>query len=110
MTNESIQEKLEQIRQSYISTLNEKRDAINAHWCVLKESENEEAGSNMYLVIHGIAGSAETFGLPELTRQARTVLDHIKETNSKNSFTTLTTDINREIEKLIILLTKLNEL
>lgn len=108
-TGESIKEKLEKVRQSYISTLIEKRNAIDTHWSVLKENADEETGSKMYLIIHGIAGSAETFGFPELTKQARSTLDYIKEVNTANSVMRLTDEINRELEKLIVLLERLSE-
>ena len=79
INNENIQEKLEKVRLSYISTLEEKTNKINSLWQLLKLDWDQETYSNMYMIIHGIAGSAETFGLPELTREARAVLDRLKE-------------------------------
>jgi HPt (histidine-containing phosphotransfer) domain-containing protein len=79
MANENIQEKLEKVRLSYISTLVDKRHNINTQWNSLKQNWEQESYDNMYMIIHGIAGSAETFGFPELTQSARSVIDYLKE-------------------------------
>jgi len=102
MNSENIQEKLEQIRLSYISSLEDKKNAIDAHWCSLKDNWDEEIQGAMYLIVHGIAGSAETFGMPELTRQARTVIDLLKQVNSSSPDTDLLQKIDDEIDGLFI--------
>jgi len=78
MNRESIQDKLQKVRLSYIATLEEKKNNITRHWELLNKDWQSESYDNMYMVIHGIAGSAETFGFPELTQTAREVIDYLK--------------------------------
>jgi len=105
MSSKNIQEKLEQIRLSYISSLAEKKDAIDTHWRSLKGNWNETVQDDIYLIIHGIAGSAETFGLPELTQQARTVIDLFKLVDPSSPDASLGQNIDDEIDGLLKKLT-----
>lgn len=105
MNSENIQEKLEQIRLSYISSLAEKKHAIDTHWCSLQANWDDEIQDAMYLIIHGIAGSAETFGMPGLTQQARTVLDLLKQVNHGSPDAGAIQSINNEIGELLQQLT-----
>lgn len=78
MSNKDISEKLAVVRQSYIASLVEKQDTINKHWGSLCEMWNEEIYHELYIIIHGLAGSAETFGFPDITAQARSIVDQFK--------------------------------
>lgn len=109
MNNNNIQEKLEKIRQSYIATLDEKRVAIDKHWCSLTNHWNEDAQDAMYMIIHGIAGSAETFGFPELTQQARIVLNHLKRVDPDQLNAQPFHDANSEMLGLLKILETINE-
>ena len=109
MSDESIQEKLEKVRQSYIASLDEKRKTIARDWASLKENWDEDTYENMYMVIHGIAGSAETFGFPELTQQARNVIDQLKKTNSTRPDTSLENNIDREILGILAIIKKFSK-
>ena len=109
MSDESIQEKLEKVRQSYIASLDEKRKTIASDWTSLKENWDEDTYQNMYMVIHGIAGSAETFGFPELTQQARNVIDQLKKTNSTRPDTRLENNIDREILGILEIIKKFSK-
>lgn len=101
MNSENIQEKLERIRLSYISSLEEKKNTIDMHWCSLKDKWDKDIQDAMYLIIHGIAGSAETFGMPELTQQARTVLDLLKQVNPGSPGASSVQSIDNEIGELL---------
>ena len=101
MNSENIQDKLEKIRLSYVSSLIEKKEAIDTHWQSLKTSWDQEIKNAMYLIIHGIAGSAETFGMPELTQQARTVLDLLKKVKPDSIDENLMNKIDNEIGGLL---------
>lgn len=81
MSTENLEEKLAEIRRSYITTMAPKREEIEQHWAELRKTWNDESQQSLYMIIHGIAGSAETFGFPELTRQARAVIDQLKRLN-----------------------------
>ena len=101
MNSKNIQKKLEQIRLSYIASLAEKKEAIDTHWSTLKTNWDTEIHDAMYLIIHGIAGSAETFGMPELTQQARTILELLKRVNDDSIDEHLVEKIDDEISKLL---------
>lgn len=101
MSKESIQEKLEKVRLSYITTLDEKREDIETHWRELNESWDDETYNSLYMVIHSIAGSAETFGFPELTQRARSVIDQFKQTGSSPLDSHLSKKIDAKIIELL---------
>jgi hypothetical protein len=76
-----IQAQLAAVRKSYIASLADKHTTVTASWNSLKSGWVEESYDALYLVVHGLAGSAETFGFPEITHQARTVVNHLKSLN-----------------------------
>ncbi|MGD9386507.1 MAG: Hpt domain-containing protein, partial [Thioalkalispiraceae bacterium] len=109
MNEESIQEKLEKVRLSYISALAEKRDMINSNWANLQDNWNPQDYDHIYRLIHGIAGSAETFGFPELTVKARAALDDLKEVSNSQPDSTLLDSIENKIFLLCELLQKISK-
>ena len=76
-----IQAQLDAIRLSYIESLKSKRETIEVNWSNLNNDWVADTYDSLYLVIHGLAGSAETFGFPEITQQARVVVNQFKELN-----------------------------
>ena len=78
MNKDEFKEKLEEIRLSYISTMDSRREEIERYWSDLQTQWNLETFQQLYMIIHGIAGSAETFGFPEMTRQARSITNQFK--------------------------------
>ena len=76
-----IQAQLDAIRLSYIESLKTKRETIEVNWASLNNDWVADTYDSLYLVIHGLAGSAETFGFPEITQQARVVVNEFKELN-----------------------------
>lgn len=101
MSKKSIQEKLEKVRLSYIATLDKKSEEIDSNWQALNENWDEDIYKNLYMIIHSIAGSAETFGFPDLTAQARTVINQFKQTNSTSSDIIANEEINLQITNLM---------
>lgn len=74
-----IQAQLDAIRQAYYQSLPERLARIEHLWRELQQdSANDTGYEEFYRLIHGIAGSAETFGLPALTASARRLLQEIK--------------------------------
>lgn len=101
----SIQEQLEQIRLSYIASLPEKRRAIVMNWENLHRDWQAESYDLLYLVIHGLAGSAETFGLPAVTQKARVVVERFKSLHTqRRPELQILEDIGRQIHELVQLL------
>jgi HPt (histidine-containing phosphotransfer) domain-containing protein len=78
MSDTDTQAKLELVRLSYLASLQNKRDAIHENWQQLAKSWTPENFDALYIILHGIAGSAETFGLPEVTQEARELVDKLK--------------------------------
>jgi HPt (histidine-containing phosphotransfer) domain-containing protein len=78
LSQAEIEAQLAEIRRSYIASLEPKRDAIVTQWTSLCEQWDNETYQSLYLVIHSLAGSAETFGLADITANARKVVNQFK--------------------------------
>lgn len=98
-----IQAQLDAIRVSYIASLKSKRETIEVNWLKLNDEWHADTYDSLYLVIHGLAGSAETFGFPEITQQARVVVNQFKELNPHRPPTNgdLVQEISLNIETLM---------
>ena len=48
-------------------------------WAALSTQWHHETYQSLYLIIHSLAGSAETFGLNDITQDARKVIDLFKQ-------------------------------
>lgn len=79
LSQTEIEARLAEVRRSYLTSLLEKRQAIVTKWAALCEQWQEETYQSLYLIIHSLAGSAETFGLSDITRDARKVIDLFKQ-------------------------------
>lgn len=78
-TAKEIAEQLAAIAASYRVTLPEKLRQIETAWRYLQEHGWDETRyAQLYHLLHSMAGSAETMGLPELTRSARLLLQALK--------------------------------
>lgn len=78
MPDNDTQAKLEALRLSYLASLPDKHSAIHVHWQRLVEHWDGEHFDALYIVLHGLAGSAETFGLPHITQEARDLVNTLK--------------------------------
>jgi len=78
LDEKNIQQKLAVIRQSYLASLGEKQLAITECWQTLKQGWDQKTLDDLYLIMHGLAGSAETFGLPEVTQNARIIVNRLR--------------------------------
>lgn len=101
-----IQAQLDAVRISYIASLRDKQEAVYTHWNKLKTGWCAEAFDQLYMVIHGLAGSAETFGFPQITKQARLVVNYFKSLNPHAApvAADYVTEIDQEVLKLLELL------
>lgn len=78
MDNLTTEEKFAVVKQSFIASLGDKQQAIATHWGTISDQWDNEEFQQLYRIIHGLAGSAETFDLPDITMQARTIQMHFK--------------------------------
>ncbi len=102
-----IRAKLDAVRISYLNHLPEKHKAIKENWSSLQRHWNHTSYNALYLIIHGLAGSAETFGLAHLTKQARQIIDLLKPYYNQQiqpETVEQLTALNHEINALIVLL------
>ena len=101
-----IQAQLDAVRTSYIASLINKRESLRSNWDQLKSCWAADVFDQLYLIIHGLAGSAETFGFPQITQQARTVVNYFKKLNPHTAPISHDeiNEINQEIMKLLQLL------
>lgn len=78
MEKKTTEDKFAAVKRSYIASLADKHRAIATHWASISHKWNRKDFQQLYMIIHGLAGSAETFGLPDITTQARTILNQFK--------------------------------
>ena len=79
LSPEEIEARLAEVRRSYIASLAEKREAVVMQWAALSTQWHHETYQSLYLIIHSLAGSAETFGLNDITQDARKGIDLFKQ-------------------------------
>ena len=74
-----VETQLQAIRASYCASLPEKLARIEELWQQLQlDGNNKHSYDEFYRLLHSIAGSAETFGLPKLTLVARSIVQLLK--------------------------------
>lgn len=79
LSEAEIAARLAEVRRSYIASLQEKHDTLARHWMALCTQWDPEAYQALYMSLHSLAGSAETFGLADLSRYARKLVDDFKQ-------------------------------
>jgi len=79
MSQSEFEAQLAEIRKAYIASLESKRDSIIRHWDALRLAWDNDTYQSLYLVIHGLAGSARTFDLDKITETARAVIQQFKQ-------------------------------
>jgi len=103
MSQEHIQKQLKTIRASYLASLKDKNCSIQRLWKELQASWQAKTFEELYIIIHSLAGSAGTFDLPDITDQARVVVDLFKEnkTGKKRPNDELVEQINAVLDQLL---------
>jgi chemotaxis protein histidine kinase CheA len=79
LSQTEIEARLAEVRLSYITSLADKRESVVRLWDTLCTQWQQETYQALYLIIHSLAGSAETFGLSNITRDARKVINLFKQ-------------------------------
>ena len=69
-----IEQQLAELRISYTADLGRRLAELHSLWASLAVQWQKPAEESLHHMVHSIAGSAETFGYPELTRLARALL------------------------------------
>ncbi|RMF17930.1 MAG: hypothetical protein D6758_05385 [Gammaproteobacteria bacterium] len=67
----SLEEKLAQLSQNYLDNLSGRMADLDSHWRCLTEAHRSDALRDAMIVVHSLAGSARTFGFPEVSETAR---------------------------------------
>lgn len=114
LSQAEIEARLAEVRRSYIASLEEKRDTIERQWAMLSGQWNDETYQSLYLIIHSLAGSAETFGLASVTRDARKVVDLFKQHAYQHPIDiqmvpTITNDIQHLIKSMTLSLSEIEK-
>lgn len=103
LTQAEIEAQLAEVRRSYIASLETKRDAIVSQWTSLRGQWDDDTYQSLYLIIHSLAGSAETFGLGEITQHARKVVNQFKrQANRHPPAAHVFPAISASIEQLVV--------
>ena len=67
----SLEEKLAALSRDYLRNLSGRLDDLNEHWQCLIQARRQDALRDAMIVAHSIAGSAQTFGFPDVSVAAR---------------------------------------
>jgi len=73
-----MEARLAEIRRSYLDSLCEKREAIYSCWRELSQQWNTETYRKLFMIVHSLAGSAETFGFAEVSATARVLMEQLR--------------------------------
>ena len=77
--NNEFQEKLSMLAAAYAKGLPEKIDEIEAMWNQLLANWSLQTMRDLHRVVHNLAGSGKIFGFPELSAEARTLEQMLKQ-------------------------------
>ncbi len=106
LSQAEIEAQLAEVRRSYIASLEDKRDAIVNQWTSLHQQWSDETYQSLYLIIHSLAGSAETFGLIKVTQDARLVVNQFKQYAQQQPLhADVITSISASIDQLVFSMT-----
>ena len=79
-----IQQRLQALRADYLRQLPRRRAAITGAWRALRQAPADPARLHRFhRLVHGLAGSGTSFGLPELSAAARTLEQACRALESK---------------------------
>lgn len=85
LTQEEIEAQLNAIRLDYVTSLASKHDAIVDSCAALRNVWDQDTYEALYRLLHTLAGSAETFGLAEITGNARSLLNLFRQRESDHT-------------------------
>jgi HPt (histidine-containing phosphotransfer) domain-containing protein len=114
LSQTEIEARLAEVRRSYIASLQAKRDSIELQWSTLLAQWDSDTFQSLYLIVHSLAGSAETFGLTTITQDARKVVEQLKRHDRQypldaQCLPTLTADLQQLIHSMTAVLEKLDQ-
>ncbi len=85
MTTETLEKKLNKVRESYILSLAKKKTLLQTLWQELLTDWQTPVFNELYIIIHSMAGSAGTFNLEKVTQHARMVVELFKDNKSNET-------------------------
>jgi len=106
MSDPGIEAKLAAVKQAYVASLADKCQAIAELWGNLQQHWSAEEFDALHLIVHGLAGSAETFGFADITRAARRVVDDLRQIEKQPPPAAGWARIDRQLAELLALLEK----
>ena len=102
LSQAEIEARLLEVRLSYVASLVEKRDTMLAQWTALCTHWQQDTFQSLYLIVHSLAGSAETFGLADITHDARKLVEQFKRHTPEQPFDTATSaKISADMDQLV---------
>ena len=106
MSEQDIQARLAEIRQSYITSLTSRRDNIIELWAALQAQWHTTECKTLHRLVHSLAGSAETFGFADITQCARTLVDDFRQLDDAEPDPTTCARLETRIRMLTELLAR----
>jgi chemotaxis protein histidine kinase CheA len=73
-----LEARLAEIRRSYLVSLQGKHAVLRKHWAELSQQWDDETYRELFMILHNLAGSAETFGLAEVSANARVLVELLR--------------------------------
>lgn len=73
-------EKRQQLRQSYMASMIDKREALQQYYSQFKQSDDDV--EDFYTALHKLSGSAGMYGFIEISANARVLMNTIKGTSN----------------------------
>ncbi len=95
-----IEYKLAQLKENYVSSLQDKFKYIQTIWLKICESGDRELQDEMYRLAHSLAGSAATFGQEELSQKAKTLELYLKENADNILLESVANEISSQLKGL----------
>jgi HPt (histidine-containing phosphotransfer) domain-containing protein len=97
-----IEEKFAAIKASYTADLENKLTSIEEYWHKLSnQGWDSENAKSLHHIIHGLAGSAETFGFPQITKLARHADITFKRINARHPDKMEIAELAKDLNSLI---------
>jgi len=99
-----LEARLAEIRRSYLISLGEKTEAIRLFRTELCQQWNDDTYHDLFMILHSLAGSAETFGFAEVSAAARVLVEQLRplaDAPATMKSAGAVADMNPEFERLL---------
>jgi len=99
-----MEARLAEIRRSYLVSLRDKTEAIRQYRSTLCQQWNDATCHDLFMILHSLAGSAETFGFAEVSAAARVLVEQLRplaDAAATMKSAAAVVDMNAEFERLL---------